>query len=343
MREYRQTKMLFETFYQNQVYPGGILALFEAGAWQITAVGNRQIKPFPLPTELDRYFDLASLTKVIGTLTLLLKLKESGRVDFDATLQTYLPEFADPKITLRDLLTHRSDIQDYIPRRDALPANELIAAYLELHAGENWRKQVRYTDTGFILLGLALEHVGGGELAELFNENVFKPLAAPMTYHPDPQQTVPTIPLYDNRGRLITNLCGIVHDPKARILGDHAGNAGIFATLAGIQKFTQMMLDFGQTAQGSFLKEKTIRDLYHDHSELGAMRSWGWRLAFDSRQQPVLFHTGYTGTLLMIDSFQKQALILLTNRVHPVDDRPDFNQKRDQLIACYLAEKQGGE
>lgn len=82
-------------------------------------------------------FDVASLTKVVGTTTVILQLVEEGKIILDQSLQTYYPSFQDSNITIRHLLTHTADLQGYIPNRDQLNAQELKDAYNHsFHAGK---------------------------------------------------------------------------------------------------------------------------------------------------------------------------------------------------------------
>ena len=82
-------------------------------------------------------FDAASLTKVIATTSLVLRLWEDGKIELDRPLADYLPAFDNQTITIRHLLTHTSDIQTWIPDRDQLSQEELIAAYLKLQPGRS--------------------------------------------------------------------------------------------------------------------------------------------------------------------------------------------------------------
>ncbi len=80
--------------------------------------------------------------------------------------------------------------------------------------------------------------------------------------------------------------------------------------------------------------------LYADHTpthDLG--RSLGWNLRYDQSNTPCLYHTGFTGTFMLLDQKGKNALIVLTNRVHPRVDNEAFLEWRDKIVATYLAEK----
>ncbi len=280
----------------------------------------------------DHLFDVASLTKVVCTTSVILRLLEAGEIALDQTLKTYLPNFLDEGITLRHLLTHTSDIQTWIEKRDQLNQAELKAAYLTLQAGKQLGKSVCYTDAGTILLGFLIEAIYQKPLTRVFQEEVLQPLGMTQSFFPPITQplVVPTEQLAN--GQILK---GITHDPKARVLGPHAGNAGLFTTLADLTRFVRMYLANG----AGYFKETTIPTLFQDHTpHKNGFRSLGWDLR-GTKEQPILFHTGYTGTFLLVDVAQQQAFVFLSNRVHPKDDRANYIKHRDLLIATYLAEK----
>ena len=100
-------------------------------------LGLAQVKPTKEQLTSAMLFDVASLTKVVGTTTVILQLVEEGKIILDQSLQTYYPSFQDSNITIRHLLTHTADLQGYIPNRDQLNAQELKDAYNHsFHAGK---------------------------------------------------------------------------------------------------------------------------------------------------------------------------------------------------------------
>ena len=203
-----------------------------------------------------------------------------------------------------------------------------MQAYLTLKAGDNLGKVVKYTDAGTILLGFMLEEIFQKPVTTIFKEEILEPLEMLNSQFP-PLDTHYSIASTED------TLCGQTHDPKARVLAEHAGNAGLFTNLADLLKFTQMYLNEGRLPDGrTFLQRETIAQLYQDQTpNKEGRRSLGWDLRYG-----FLFHTGYTGTFLCIDPKLQQAFIFLSNRVHPHDFRQEYLAKRDELIAIYLKE-----
>lgn len=336
---YPETLRLIEAKLQKGVFPGTVFCFIEGEEEEVNVLGSAQVEPTEIAMQEELLFDVASLTKVVCTTTVMLKLKEAGKLSWDQTLHELLPEFQNETITLRHLLTHTSDIQTYIPDRDQLNAEELRAAYLTLQPGGRLGEVVQYTDAGTILLGFLIERIYQQDAIEVFKEDVLQPLGmADSVFLPQPpyDRIVPTQKLADG-----TILKGLTHDPKARVLGSHAGNAGLFTNMKDLSKFAKMYLNLGRVSDIIYLHDKTVFELLHDQTPTQeGKRSIGWDLKFSPLDQsPLLFHTGYTGTFLMLDVVKKSAFIFLSNRVHTEDHRESYVAHRDDILACYLNER----
>ena len=191
--EFLKTKKLIEMMVASKIVPGVNYLIFKNNdVWQNT-VGLSQIIPQPVPLKADAIYDLASLTKVIGTTNVLLKLADEGKIAFNDTLKMYLPEFLDKRVKLSDLLTHTSGIKGWIANRDQLNARELLQAIINLPVTEEFEHKVRYADTNFILLGLVLEKIYQQDLQDIIMHEVIKPAGLKATsFAPDANKTVPT-------------------------------------------------------------------------------------------------------------------------------------------------------
>lgn len=334
---YEKTKKRIEEYLAEGVFPSVAFSFIKKGMHEAQLKGLAQIVPENEPLTEKHIFDVASLTKVICTTTVVLQLVEEGILQLDTPLKEYYPAFHDATITIRHLLTHTGDINTYIENRDALSQRELIQAYHQVESGSKLGIESKYTDTGTILLGLMLEKVLQKTAVELFEERVLQPLEmTDSCFLPDdPAHTVPT-ELHPRRGLIR----GQTHDPKAFVLAEHAGNAGLFTNLTDLEKFVTMYLNKGVYKDNRFLQETTILSLLEDYSfAKNHPRSLGWDLKTDVNGAVYLFHTGYTGTFILMDILSQEAFIFLSNRVHPVDRRAEYIEKRDQLIQLYLDEK----
>lgn len=325
---YPNTQQKIEEKRQLGVYSGVAYHFFDGSKEEQQIIGEAALKPEREKLTKAHLFDVASLTKVICTTSVVLRLLEQEKVTLDEPLQIYLPTFKDSKITIRHLLTHTSDIVTWIPNRDQLSSEALKQAYLGLEAGEQLGKEVKYTDAGTILLGFLLEYMYEESLTTIFKREVLQPLGMAESYFPPIAPLLPVVPTEQLEDGTI--LKGLTHDPKARILAEHAGNAGLFTTIDDVALFVRMYL----RNSGEYFKQTTIEKLQQDQTpnQKGA-RSLGWDLKGEW-----LFHTGYTGTFILLHIKKQQGMIFLSNRVHPIDFRERYIQERDEIIATYLAE-----
>lgn len=332
---YSKTKKIIQDKYDAGVFPGVVYCLIDGEQEEIQVIGNAALLPVEEELTSNHLFDVASLTKVVCTTSVILKMVEKNQLDVDKSLQSYLPTFQDEKITLRHLLTHTSDIVTWIENRNQLEAKELRQAYLGLQSGENLGKKVQYTDAGTILLGFLLEAWYGKAVTDVFQEEILRPLKMTQSGFPpflSDEKIVSTE--QQPSGKVLR---GITHDPKARILGKHGGNAGLFTTIHDLNCFVRSYFNPSE----DFLNRGTIQALLKDQTPDGqGNRSLGWDLKGNAKQ-PFLYHSGYTGTFLLLNPQTRQGFIFLSNRVHPFDNREAYKKQRDEMIATYLAEIQG--
>ena len=292
--------------------PGAVLGAVTAdGRREVAAVGRLALLPAPEPARKDAYYDLASLTKVLFTLREVLRAAEEGLLDLDDPLKRHLPEAAwlqpEPNWagkTLRELLTHTAGLPAWAPLYTWGEGERLKARVLQ----EPWPLgEPVYSDLGYVLLGLLLEHIRKRPLARF-------DLPGGLTWAPPPEDTAPT-ERCPWRGRLLR---GEVHDENAFALGGAAGHAGLFGTASGVLDQLEAIL------RGTWLSKAALAEMARPHTE---ERALGW-----SRKHPgwsggslaserSLGHTGFTGTGAWLDLERGVGWVLLANRVHPTRHR----------------------
>ncbi|MFD1483886.1 serine hydrolase domain-containing protein [Lacticaseibacillus baoqingensis] len=317
-----QTEKRLRQLVSDHVVPGVSAALMDGRRVTTMVFGASQWQPTVMPLRPGMVYDLASLTKVLGTTMVFLQALSTKQVAIDQPLREWLPEFK-PATTFREALTHTSGLEGYIPHRDDLAPRALRQALITTLAPTG-PKTVLYRDFNLLLVGWALENVFDDAIQTLITTRVLQPLGLTgATFTPDPADCVPTTYAH---GELLR---GVVHDPKARILGVHAGSAGLFATLADLIKFTQYA--FGQRNAAAW-PQQAFAALAQDYA---GGRSLGWDLRHDPDGGVWLYHTGYTGGFWLLSMQRQQALIVLSNRVHPRVN-PDFLPRRDEIVSRYL-------
>jgi CubicO group peptidase (beta-lactamase class C family) len=268
-------------------------------------------------------YDLASLTKVVGTTTAAMVLYDEGKLDLDEKVTHFLHEFTGgqkDQVTVRQLLMHRG----------GLPAGREL--WRHAHSPEEARRLIFdvpleyrpgmgqvYSDLGADLLGMVVETIAGEGLDAFLQRRVFAPLgmrdtqfrpADSLVYRIAPTEVSPP------RGY---PLRGEVHDENAYALGGVAGHAGLFGTASDLAVFAQMMLN-GGTYEGVRIVSDSTVHLFT--ARAAGTRALGWEVA-DGQHGAGNFlgehaygHTGFTGTSMWIDPDRDMFVILLTNRVH---------------------------
>ncbi|WP_461224393.1 serine hydrolase domain-containing protein [Lacticaseibacillus suihuaensis] len=307
--------------------PGWSAAYMHDGVSQLQVSGQRQLWPHPAPLHSGSLYDLASLTKVVGTTTLFLQALAAGSVSLDQPLSTLLPEFG-AQTTFRQALTHTSGLEGYIPHRDELAAEALRQALLtQLTVTPECDTQVVYRDVNLLLVGWALEKLYLAPIQTLITRRVLKPLGLDSaTFTPAAERCVPTS--YSPATGLRQ---GVVHDPKSAILGCHSGAAGLFASLEDLMRFSEFAFGVRQ----SVAWPAPFGRLVADYTKAGLGRSLGWDLRRDAAKRLWLYHTGYTGTFWLLQPKLHRALIVLSNRVHP-QPNASFLARRDEFVAEFL-------
>jgi CubicO group peptidase (beta-lactamase class C family) len=301
------------------------------------AFGALTLEPDAPETTDDTIFDLASLTKVIATTTLVMRAVDDGLLTLDGEVRAWLTEWrgADREaVTIRDLLAHASGLPAYLPFfRDHTGRVEFEPAICRTPLEYPPKSQSVYSDLGFMLLGFILEDARGHATRTAGRHDPASALAAqflrlasfitpdPLSFNPPRSWRARTAPteLDHWRGRL---LAGEVHDENAWALGGAAGHAGLFGTAAAVGAFARAAL---RTIAGepALAASSTFRNFIRRTEIAGGSRALGWDTMLPTSScgtrmsASAIGHTGFTGTSMWIDWEQDLYVVLLTNRVHP--------------------------
>lgn len=333
----RRVDSLMAAAYQDQAFPAAAVAIGRhdvtahlKGYGYLTYDSDVQVTPHSL-------FDLASLTKVLATTPALMKLYDEGRLDLDAPLATYLPEFGQggkDRVTVRQILTHTAGLKSFYQFYDeGIVDRDAIIDFIQRddlkYASDT--KYV-YSDLGMMMLALAVERITGKPFDQYVRETFYQPMGMYRTgFRPagglgTDSTVVPTEIDEVFRYHLVQ---GEVHDERAWMLGGTAGHAGLFSCAEDLALFAQMLLNEGVLNGKRYLKAETVR-LFTTRfpNTLGHTRALGWDTktpeGYSSAGQyfgPRSFgHTGFTGTSFWIDPEADLFVILLSNRVYPTRD-----------------------
>lgn len=319
-----------EKMIKEQMIPGAAVAFVSQDEVETQCLGNYGYEePFnELAITQESIYDLASLTKLVGTTTRLLQLLEEGRLTLETEVCSLLPQFPKAKMTIKDLMTHRSGLPADFSEREKVSWT-YIASYVQNFEYRGPQPMV-YSDIGYILLGYIIEQLDGMNLERSFYEYIFKEndLAA-ITYFPvNPYLVVPT----EQKKNGDDFWQGQVHDEKGRMLERPIGSAGLFATLDNLVQFARRTFVVPEGKKSIFSTE-TLELLKQTESD-GRSLGWAWFPVDDNKK--LLYHTGFTGTSIGIDLEKKEALIILTNRVHPTRGDRGYLAGRETIYRTYF-------
>jgi CubicO group peptidase (beta-lactamase class C family) len=320
-------RLLLGDAVRDSAFPGAIAVVGSAaGTLASVSAGQLDWGGSTVPDERT-IWDLASLTKVVGTTTAMMQLVSGGKVSLDAPVQRYLPAWTVQKaeqVTVRHLLLHTAGLRAHRPlyteTSDPPSAKELVyATMLDTVPGA----RTLYSDLGIILLGDIIEAVTGETLDAYLRRAVFEPLGMAETMFNPPSHLRPRIAPTEIdpwRGR---HVHGEVHDENAFRLGGVAPHAGLFSTAHDLARFARMYLNGGVLDSVRVLDPATIEQFTRAADRSFSTRALGWDTA-DGRNSGgrlmsdrAFGHTGFTGTSIWIDPAADVFVLLLTNRVNP--------------------------
>ena len=296
-----------------------------------------------------RYWDVASLTKVMATTASLMNLYDQKQVNLKKPISFYLGFMKGTrpgKITVQQLLTHTS----------GLSAHEKF--YLNLkkikpHSRTEWLKKkfqtlpvnksprAVYSDLDFIFLGWIIEELTGLVLEKAVQELSLNPLKLKETrYHPQNK------PKYDSSLYAPTEKCpwrkkilqGEVHDDNTWVMGGVAGHAGLFSSAKDVESFGVSMVNSFKGRRG-FVSSKTTKLFL---SRAIPHKRGDWTLGFmlpseekssagDLADKNCVGHTGFTGVSLWMDVRREIVITILSNRVNPTRKDERFVALRPRL------------
>ena len=360
---------------EEQVFPGAVLLVGRAGRELFFhAYGTRSFdqKDAELagPMQLETVFDIASLTQILVTTTLIMKLVEAGKVSLDHKVCRYIEGFSvfgKSSVSIAHLLSHSSGLPHWMPFfEDLLKANagarmgimtsrgarefvitQIKRMELKFAAGT---KQV-YSDLGFILLGHLIELLTGLSLERAAQAMLFQPLGLRFSsfvdlsmirrrgIHPVRDLIAPTEHC-TWRKRL---LCGEVHDDNAWAMGGIAGHSGVFSNAHDLHLFSVEMIR-AYHGESAFLGRQAALSMWRgvDGRE-EQTHHFGWEvpnrdnLMLEAKLSPgAVGQCGFTGCSLWIEPETAIDVVLLTNRVHPSRSNRKIRTFRPELHALVI-------
>lgn len=373
---FAEVRATLEKGVEDGVFPGAVLLVGVKGTPVFShAAGKRSVRAAregdaPRAMTEDTVFDIAGLTTVVGTTSLVMRLIESGHVRLTDKVANLIQGFGvhhKSAITVEHLLSHCSGLAHWHPFFEEL-IKENAGARMGIMTSRGARDYVinainrsslkyeigskqLYSDIGFILLGHLAEVLTGLTLDRAVSRYVFGPLGMKSTsyidlamirrrgIHPVTDIIAPTEEC-PWRQRI---MWGEVHDDNAWAMGGVAGHSGLFSVASDLHRFGAFMLRAAR-GQSELLTPDTVQAFWRGNASI---EQASWRYGWDSpsrengmnecglSSEAVGFNS-FTGCSLWLDPRGDVDIVLLTNRIHPSRSNKRITAWRPQLHRVVL-------
>lgn len=326
---------IFSDWNQPEV-PGGALGIVQNGELvYATGYGSADLE-HDIPITPQTVFYIGSVSKQFVTFCILL-LEEEGKIDLDAPVQTYLPDFPeyDAPLTIRNFIHHTSGVRDYLTLwqlkgRNYLDEMEPTEVYnlikrqrkLNFAPGERYL----YSNSCYFMLAMIVEKVSGQSIREFAQERIFGPLGMTQTR------------FYDDNTKLIKNRA-FSYSRTANgfdnliMRFDLVGSGGVYSSIADLYKWDQNFYQ-NQLGKGG----QAIIDRMHEEGLLNNGESTGYAFALWNGEHNGLRTVSHGGSLagyraqLLRFPDQQFSVIILGNR-----SDADPTDKAYQVADLFLA------
>ncbi len=296
--DFSKIDRMVQGYIDKHVFPGCQVLIAKDGRVRHFKSYGHHMYDRRMPVQKNHVYDIASVTKIAATTLAVMKLYEQGKIQLDATLETYLPWTKGTNkanLSIRRILLHEAGLKSWIPfyketmteydtyksgtltkhrspeyaipvARNLFINNKYPSLMWDeiLKSNVSGRRYV-YSDLDFLFLQKVVEQITGMKLDDYVRLTFFEPLGLKnIGYNPivkkwtSPKYIVPTERDDYFRMQLIN---GYVHDPAAAMLGGVAGHAGIFSDAPSLFVILQMLLNNGEFSGKKFFQKSTI-DLF---------------------------------------------------------------------------------
>ncbi|HET9379874.1 MAG TPA: serine hydrolase, partial [Streptomyces sp.] len=285
-----------------------------------------------IPMAEDTVFDLASVSKLFTSILAVQQI-ERGALVLEERVAAYVPEFGragKQDVTIRQLLTHTSGFRAWIPLYSAPTHEERVRRVYDETLLNPPGTAYLYSDLNLISLQLVLERVTGRTLDTLLREEITGPLGMRGTRYNPPADWKPRIAATEDSRKPWSGLdrglvWGEVHDENAHSLGGVAGHAGVFSCAWDLAVLGRTLLNGGAYGRARILRPESVELMFTDFNTafpgdehgLGFELYQHWYMGAMATPRTA-GHTGFTGTVLVLDPSTDSFLVVLGNSVHPV-------------------------
>jgi CubicO group peptidase (beta-lactamase class C family) len=334
----------------DSAFPGAYAAVgTRDGVVAELGVGRIDWAPDAPRPDARTLWDLASLTKVVGTTSAMLQLVAEGKVDPEAPVKHYLPEWTGgdrfgQRTLVKHLLSHSSGMPAWRPLyKEATSREEALRLVLATPLDTAPGVRYVYSDLNAILLGEIVERVSGERIDRYLERHVFAPLGMRDTRYNPPKSELARIAPTEIDPWRQRHLRGEVHDENASMLGGVSGHAGLFSSGHDLARLARAYLNGGTVDGKRVFDPATIARFDRVVDSTLSKRALGWETptggnSAGTRMSPRAFgHTGFTGTSIWIDPDKGVFVLLLTNRVNPTRMNTKIGRVRTALADSVIS------
>lgn len=295
-----------------------------------------------------KYYDLASLTKIIFSATASMQYFSDHRRDLHVPVRERL-EWSRLKATPFQLLTHTAGLEWWLPMYKKFkgpfdPVHrwaQMESQLAKIRPRKTKRKIAVYSDPDMWMMGAFLREAAGFELLDLWNETSDRAGVSDIFFHPFNK------PRYKRSLYAPTEKCswrkkilqGEVHDENCWALGGVSSHAGLFGTIGGVASWGLGLRKAYLGSGRAFGNPALVR---HFVGRRIPRKVGDWGLGFMKPSRPrsscgryfsvsSFGHTGFTGTSFWMDPKRDLFVVILSNRVHPTRKNQTFLQLRPRL------------
>ena len=339
-----------QTFLKTHKVPGAAIAVIRDGKVLKEFVYGEASLQLSVPVQQDTIFQLASVTKIFTTMTLL-KLEQAGKLNLDDKVALYIPDLpqAWQATTLRHLATHTSGLPDIIASPDrplsdvelGRSAEDALKYAESMPAVSSPGTQFKYDQTNYLLLLRVIEHVCGASFEDCVRAQILNPAGMKDTVWGDARQIVP------RRSEMYTALHGDRIENGANLFTypqylDAA--AGMNSDIVDMEKLgialtsgsvlsaaeAERMWEPANTPNGKVL------DISKEMEITGVVApAAGWFFADNSGgKYPRVFMAGGSAVSILVLPKQHICVVVLTN----LQDKDDPLPIAEGLVKHYLSD-----
>jgi CubicO group peptidase (beta-lactamase class C family) len=308
---------LFQVLSKKRGFNGNVLIAQGGKVIYENAFGYADLKE-KTPLNIESTFQLASITKQFTAMAIMM-LHDEGKLNFTDTLQRFFPGFPYHDITIRQLLTHRSGLPEYMSfakrywknKKRLMSNDDVMDMLITYHPGLVFvpDQKYKYNNTGYVILACIVEQVSGLQFHTFLEKRIFKPLGMKRTF------------IYNTKNMLDVEYRTLGYKKNRRraeedYLSGVVGDKGIYSTVEDMFKWDQALY----TEQ--LIKQTTLQEAYTPFSydwRNDNSYGYGWRIETANDSSKIVYHAGLWrgySSIFARRLHDKTTIIVLCNKVN---------------------------